>query len=240
MSDAVAIAEPAAPARERGALVLEAKNLERHYQVGRGLQRQRDVTGAARRLVRDVRRTHARGGRRVRLRQEHARAPLDPDRGAERRTLKIDGVDVARVTGRTGASCARRCRSCSRTLRLARSAQKVGSILDEPLKVNTELSAEERRARVRSMLAHVGLRPEHYGRYPHMFSGGQRQRIAVARALMLNPMIVILDEPVSALDVSIQAQVLNLLNDLQDEFRLAYLFISTTSRWCATSPTRSS
>ncbi len=104
---------------------------------------------------------------------------------------------------------------------------RIGAILQEPLVINKpDMARADREAKARDMLKMVGLRPEHFDRYPHMFSGGQRQRIAVARALMLDPKVLVLDEPVSALDLSIQSAILNLLTELQDRLQLAYLFIS--------------
>jgi len=211
-----------------GEIVVEARDLTRHYSVNQGIFAARATVkaldGASFTLARG--KTLAVVGESGCGKSTLARlvTMIEPPTAGH---LALDGQDV----GTAG-------REARKTLRQAvqivfqdpygslNPRKKVGTIIEEPLIINTDLSAAARRARAKDMMTKVGLRPEHYGRYPHMFSGGQRQRIAIARALALNPRVLVADEPVSALDVSIQAQVLNLLMDLQEEFDLAYLFIS--------------
>ena len=208
--------------------ILEARDLTRDYSVSRGAFRSRATIKALSGVSFSLHagRTLAVGGESGSGKSTLARLLTlieNPTAGA----LLIDGEDVAH------ASAAKRKR-LRREIQIVfqnpygslNPRQTIGKALDEPLLVNTRLSAAERKAEALSIMAKVGLRPEYYHRYPHMFSGGQRQRIAIARALMLKPKILVLDEPVSALDVSIRAQALNLLASLQEEFALAYVFVS--------------
>ena len=212
----------------RSSLVLEAQGLERRYTVGGGLFRKAGEVQAVRGVsfTLDRGRTLAVVGESGCGKSTLARliTMIEPPSAGR---LEVDGVDPATADG-----AARR--KLRRTVQIVfqnpygslNPRQKISDILAEPLVINTDQDEAARGAAVRDVMRRVGLRPEQAQRYPHMFSGGQRQRIAIARALMLRPKIVVLDEPVSALDLSIQAQVLNLLVELQEEFALAYLFIA--------------
>ena len=209
-------------------VVLSARELTRHYEVSRGLFKGHALVRALNGVSFDLEagKTLAVVGESGCGKSTLARALTlieEPSSGS----LQIAGTEVK------GASKAER-KQLRRDVQMVFQSpyaslnprQKIGDQLAEPLLINTSLSKAERRDKVQKMMEQVGLRPEHYQRYPHMFSGGQRQRIALARAMMLQPKVLVADEPTSVLDVSIQAQVLNLFMDLQKEFNTAYVFIS--------------
>jgi dipeptide transport system ATP-binding protein len=208
--------------------VLEGRNLNRDYHVGGGLFGKSRVVHA----VRDVSfsldkgKTLAIVGESGSGKSTLARILTMIDRQTSGE-LFIDGlpIDIAK-TGVTHEMRRKVQMVFQNPYGSLNPRQKIGDVLAEPLLLNTKMPVAERRDRAMQMLVKVGLGTEHFNRYPHMFSGGQRQRIAIARALMLNPSLLVLDEPVSALDLSVQAQILNLLADLQDEFGLTYVFIS--------------
>ncbi len=212
-----------------GDLIVRAENLKQHYEISRGLMAKplvlKAVDGVSFTLA--AGKTLAVVGESGCGKSTLARmiAMVEQPTSGE---FFIDGVPLARA----GRSTLREMRARVQMVfqdpyGSLNPRQKVGAILEEPLVINRRnMTSAERREAAVDMMRRVGLRPEHYERYPHMFSGGQRQRIAIARALMLRPRILVLDEPVSALDLSVQAQVLNILVDLQQEFGLAYLFIS--------------
>ncbi|WP_425416409.1 dipeptide ABC transporter ATP-binding protein [Oricola indica] len=207
-----------------GEIVVEAQDLRRHYDVGGGFFGEKGLVKALDGVSFSLEagRTLAVVGESGCGKSTLARLVTmieEPTGGL----LKIDGQPVTQSTAELRRKMQIVFQNPYGSLN---PRQKIGAILEEPLVINTSDNAATRRAKAINMMERVGLRAEHYERYPHMFSGGQRQRIAIARALMLNPKILVLDEPVSALDVSIQAQVLNILMDLQAELGLAYLFIS--------------
>jgi oligopeptide/dipeptide ABC transporter ATP-binding protein len=148
---------------------------------------------------------------------------LDPTAG----TIMFDGRDISKLSRSEMRPIRREMMMIFQDPYASLNARKrVGFIVAEPLEVHGIGTEAEQKRRVQELLEVVGLNPEHYNRFPHEFSGGQRQRIGIARALAVNPKLIVCDEPVSALDVSVQAQILNLLKDLQNEFGLTYVFIA--------------
>jgi oligopeptide transport system ATP-binding protein len=210
--------------------LLEVSDLVKHFPIKRGtlIQREVDQVRAVDGISFEVRQGETLGlvGESGSGKSTACRAVLqllEPTSGS----VKFEGREIAGLGWRQMRPLRREMQMIFQDPYASLNPRKrIGQIVGDPLKRQGLAKGTELRHRVQELLERVGLSPEHYNRFPHEFSGGQRQRIGIARAIALKPKLVICDEPVSALDVSIQAQIVNLLDDLQDEFGLAYLFVA--------------